>query len=269
MINEYPDSLNPPVLMMRSDMIKRNFEDHMRIFMDFKSPLSDRSPHWSTHSISRRNIFTLLALFSAGIPMARSQERKGLVIGYLGSELPESYASRLKAFRAGLEAAGFVEGQNLAIQFRWAAGKYDQLSALAQDLVEQNVSLIVAAGGASVALAAKKATTSLPIVFELGGDPVALGLVDSLARPGGNLTGISSLSVEVSSKRLEFMHKLLPHARNFIVVGNPKSPTSERQITNLRETAGKLEIEIDIQMPNSEASLEAIVTDFSPAHAAG
>ena len=132
------------------------------------------------------------------------------VIGYLGSESPELYASRLAAFREGLAEAGYVEGRNVTIEFRWADGQYSRLPALAKELANRQVAVIVAPGGAEVALAAKSATTTIPIVFEMGGDPVALGVVDSLSRPGGNLTGVSSLSVEVSRKRLEFMRELLP-----------------------------------------------------------
>jgi putative ABC transport system substrate-binding protein len=210
----------------------------------------------------------LIAAMPACISSVNGQERRAPVIGYLGSEMPEPYASRLKAFRTGLQAAGYVEGRNLTIQFRWAAGRYERLSTLAQELVSQHVSLMVAAGGAPVALAAKKATTSIPIVFELGGDPVALGLVRSLSRPEGNLTGISSLSVEVSPKRLEFMHELFPSTRRFIVAANPTSPTAELQLTNLRAAAQSLGLELEVVMPRGEAELEAVFTGFSPARAA-
>ena len=132
------------------------------------------------------------------------------VIGYLGSESPERYSSRLTAFREGLAEAGYVEGRNVAIEYRWAEGQYSRLPALAKELADRQVAVIVAPGGAEVALAAKSATTTIPIVFEMGGDPVALGVVDSLSRPGGNLTGVSSLSVEVSRKRLEFMREVRP-----------------------------------------------------------
>ena len=129
------------------------------------------------------------------------------VIGYLGSESPERYGSRLSAFRKGLAEAGYAEGRNVAIEFRWAEGQYSRLPSLATDLANRRLAVIVAAGGAEVALAAKSSTETIPIVFEMGGDPIALGVVDSLSRPGGNLTGVSSLSVEVSRKRLEFCHR--------------------------------------------------------------
>jgi putative ABC transport system substrate-binding protein len=225
-------------------------------------------PKASARSLARRHVLQLIAAVPACISSVNGQERRAPVIGYLGSEMPEPYASRLKAFRTGLEAAGYVEGRNLTIQFRWAEGRYERLPALAQELVSQHVSLMVAAGGASVALAAKKATTSIPIVFELGGDPVALGLARSLSRPEGNLTGISSLSVEVSPKRLEFMHELFPAAPRFIVAANPTSPTAEFQLKDLRAAAESLGLELEVVTPRSEAELDAVITGFTPARAA-
>ena len=150
---------------------------------------------------------------------------------------PRAFASRLKAFHEGLGETGFVEGRDVAIDYQWAEGQYKRLPALAADLVARNVDVIVAAGGAPVALAAKASTASKTIVFEMGGDPVQLGVVDSLSRPGGNITGVSSLSVEVSPKRLEFMHELLPTAATLAVVANPTSPTVNSQLENLRSAA--------------------------------
>jgi putative ABC transport system substrate-binding protein len=130
-----------------------------------------------------------------------------LVIGYLAPESPGPFASRLKAFQEGLAESGYVEGRNVAIEYRWAEGQYSRLPSLAADLVSRKVAVIVASGGAPVALAAKAATATTTIIFEMGGDPVALGVVDSLSRPGGNLTGVSSLSVEVSSNsQLKSLH---------------------------------------------------------------
>lgn len=218
---------------------------------------------------ARRYVLGLMAGLPACLARANVQERRAAVIGYLGSEMPEPYASRLKAFRGGLETAGYVEGRNLTIQFRWAEGRYERLPALAQELVDARVALIVAAGGAPVALAAKRATASMPIVFELGGDPVALDLVASLSRPGGNLTGISSLSVEASPKRLEFMHELFPAARTFVAVANPTSPTAERQSRELRAAAQALGLDIEILSPRGEDELEAVLMGYAPARAAG
>jgi putative ABC transport system substrate-binding protein len=179
------------------------------------------------------------------------------VIGYLGPESPERFASRVAAFREGLAEAGYVEGRNVAIEFRWAEGQYGRLPALAADLANRQVSLIAAPGGAPMALAAKAASNTTPIVFEMGGDPIALGVVDSLARPGGHITGVSSLSVEVSRKRLEFMHELLPKARTFAVAVNPTSPTAGLQLRSLHAAAETLKVQLAILHASTEAEFEA------------
>ncbi|MDP3256234.1 ABC transporter substrate-binding protein [Bosea sp. (in: a-proteobacteria)] len=180
------------------------------------------------------------------------------VIGYLGSESPEPYASRLVAFRDGLSETGYVEGRNVAIDFRWAEGRYSRLPALAMDLAARRVAVIVAPGGAEVALAARSATTTIPIVFEMGGDPLMLGLVASLSRPGGNLTGVTSLSVEVSRKRLEFMSELFPNATTFAVAVNTTSPTSALQLKNLHAAADSLGLQLRILTASSEAELNDV-----------
>ena len=137
---------------------------------------------------------------------------------------PDAFASRLRAFRQGLKT-GYAEGQNVAIEFRWAEGQHDRLPALAADLVHRRVAVIVAPGGTPAALAAKSATATIPIVFEIAVDPVAIGFVGSLNRPGGNLTGVTNLNVEVTPKRLEFLRELLPAATMFAVLINPTSPS--------------------------------------------
>jgi putative ABC transport system substrate-binding protein len=180
------------------------------------------------------------------------------VIGYLGSESPERYASRLSAFREGLADAGYSEGRNVAVEYRWADGQYRQLPALAKELADRGVTVIVAPGGAEVVLAAKAATTTIPIVFEMGGDPVKLGVVESLSRPGGNLTGVSSLSVEVSRKRLEFMREVRPAANRFAIAVNPTSPTSESQLKNLEVAAQSLGVELTVLKASAESELEAM-----------
>src|SRR3954463_9092429 len=180
----------------------------------------------------RRDFITALGGAAAWTLPAGAEPSPMPVIGYLGPESPEPYASRLGAFRNGLAETGYVEGRNIAIEFRWAEGRYDRLPALAADLVGRQVDVIAAPGGAPIALAAKAATTTIPIVFEMGGDPVALGVVGSLSRPGGNITGISTLSVEVARNRLEFMPEIRPQARLFAVALNPTSPTADSQLKN-------------------------------------
>ncbi|MCA6114063.1 ABC transporter substrate-binding protein [Bradyrhizobium sp. WSM 1738] len=182
------------------------------------------------------------------------------VIGYLCAESPEPFASRLKAFHEGLREAGFVEGRNVAIEYQWAEGQYTRLPALAANLVARNVDIIVAPGGAPVALAAKAAATNTnnAIVFEMGGDPVQLGVVDSLSRPGGNITGVSSLSVDVSPKRLELMHELLASAAKLTVVANPTSPTANSQLQKLRSAAETLGVRLQVVNASTEKEFEPI-----------
>ena len=202
----------------------------------------------------RRDFITLAGGAAAGIAHVRSSALAQAlpVIGYLGSETPERYGSRVSAFNEGLQDAGYAAGRTVTIDFRWADGLYSRLPSLAKALVNSNVNVIVAPGGAQVALAAKAATTTIPIVFEMGGDPVALGVVDSLSRPGGNLTGVSSLSVEVSRKRLEFMHEVRPDARVFAVAINPTSPTAESQLKNFRDAAQSLGVELLVLKASGE-----------------
>ncbi|GJD53749.1 hypothetical protein OPKNFCMD_6527 [Methylobacterium crusticola] len=216
----------------------------------------------------RRDVLLVLGGAALWAPPAGGQPALP-VIGYLGSEAPGPYASRLVAFRRGLAEAGYVEGRNVAIEFRWAAGQYGRLPALAADLAERRVAVIVAPGGAEVVLAAKAATTDIPIVFELGGDPVALGVVGSLARPGGNLTGVSSLSVGVTPKRLEFMHTLLPAATAFAVAVNPTSPTAPAQVSDLRAAADRFGLRLHLLHASNEQDFEALFASFPRREAGG
>src|SRR5215218_2691565 len=170
----------------------------------------------------RRDFITSLGGAVAWTLPAHARQPAMPVIGYLSPESPGPFASRVKAFREGLAEAGYVEGRNVAIEFRWAEGQYNRLPALAADLVSRQVDVIAAPGGAPVALAAKSATTTIPIVFEMGGDPVTLGVVGSLNRPEGNLTGVSSLSVESSLKRLEILREVV---RTAAIVGVAVNPT--------------------------------------------
>ena len=199
----------------------------------------------------------------------RAQSQAMPVIGYLGLESPGPFDSRLRAFREGLAEAGYVEGRNVAIEYRWAEGRYDRLPALAADLAGRKIAVLVASGGAPAALAAKAATKTITIVFEMGGDPVALGVVDSLSRPGGNLTGVSSLSVEVSRKRLEFMHELRPSASSFAVAVNPTSPTSGTQLRNLQMAAEALGVRLHVMNASKEEEFEAMFSSTTREQAGG
>jgi putative ABC transport system substrate-binding protein len=206
----------------------------------------------------RRDFITLIGGAAAWPIAARGQQAAMPVVGYLGAESPIAFASRVSAFRQGLGEAGYTEGRNVAIEFRWAEGQHNRLSALAADLVSRPVVVIVAPGGAPAALAAKALTTTIPIVFEMGADPVALGLVQSLNRPGGNLTGIASLNVELGPKRLEFLHELAPQVVDVAILVNPTSPTTESQLRNVQAAAPPLGLQLHVLHASAEK-------DFQPA----
>lgn len=218
----------------------------------------------------RREFLTFLGGVTAAWPVAaRAQQTAMPVIGYLGAQSPAAFASRLRAFRQGLGETGYAEGQNVAIEFRWAEGQHDRLPALAADLVARRVAVIVAPGGAPAGLAAKSATTTVPIVFEMGADPVAMGLVRSLSRPGGNLTGVTSLSVEVTPKRLEFLHEMITGADAFAVLVNPTSPTVDSQLWNLQALARERGLRLEVLQARTEQDFDAVFAALPQMRAAG
>jgi putative ABC transport system substrate-binding protein len=226
-----------------------------------------RQPAGKGALLKRRVATALFGGIAGWTVVARAQPMP--VIGYLGSETQERYRSRLEAFQQGLAEAGYVEGRNIAITYTWADGQYSRLPALAKELAAQKINVIVAAGGAEVALAAKAATSTIPIVFEMGGDPVTLGVVTSLSRPGGNLTGVSSLSVEVSRKRLEFMRELRPATRKFGIALNPTSPTSGAQLRNLQAAAEALGVELLVLNGSNESEFPGMFTAVREGGAGG
>jgi putative tryptophan/tyrosine transport system substrate-binding protein len=174
--------------------------------------------------VRRREFITLLSSVAAVWPLtAHAQQSPLPVIGFLSSTSPDALAIRLRAFRQGLKEIGYIEGQNVAVEYRWAESQNDRLPSLAAELVRHQVALIVA-GGTPAAVAVKAATTTIPIVFGVSVDPVEVGLVASLNRPGGNLTGVTNLNVEVGPKRLELLHELMPAVTTVAVLVNPTSP---------------------------------------------
>src|SRR5690349_20265339 len=180
------------------------------------------------------------------------------VIGYLGAETPERFATRLTAFRQGLSETGFDEGRNVAIEYRWANGHADRLPELAAELVRRQVNVIATPGSGVAALAAKAATTTIPVVFETGLDPVTAGLVKSLSRPEGNVTGITSLNVDVTPKGLELMHELLPQAKSFSILVNPANRVNFDVVTKSLEASSRtLGVKLHILTASNDSEIEA------------
>jgi putative ABC transport system substrate-binding protein len=203
----------------------------------------------------RREFITLLGGAIAWPLAARAQQPAMPVVGFVNPQSLDGHAGRLRGFRQGLKDAGFVEGENVAIEYRWADGQFDRLPALAAELVSRQVAVIVATGGVSSAMATKAATTTIPIVFATAEDPARVGLVASLARPGGNLTGINFLNNELAAKRLALLRELVPGAARVAVLVNPANATTAE--TTLREAqAAARAMGLQIQVLNASTSRE-------------
>jgi putative ABC transport system substrate-binding protein len=215
-------------------------------------------------NIARRKFIVALGGTAFAWPLAaRAQQPAMPVIGFLHSASPEPIVNFVAAFRKGLSEASFVEGQNVAIEFRWAAGRVDRLPELATDLVRRKVAVIATPGSTPAALAAKAATASIPIVFAIGGDPVALGLVASLNRPGGNVTGISFESTEMVAKALSLLRELVPQAARIVAVVNPNSGVTEAAIKNLEAGATTLGLQVEVFHASTDSEIEATFANIS------
>jgi ABC-type uncharacterized transport system substrate-binding protein len=208
--------------------------------------------------IERREFITLLGGAATAWPLAaRAQQPAIPVIGVLSAEWPDQFEKRLRAFREGLSETGYVEGRNLAIEYRWAEGQNDRLPALAVELVRRQVTVIVTAGSTPAALAARAATTTIPIVFYLGANPVEVGLVTSLSRPGGNLTGVVTLNVEVAAKRLELLHEMVPNVTIIALLVNPTTtPLAEIMTRDLHAAARTLGLRLHVLHASSEREID-------------
>jgi ABC-type uncharacterized transport system substrate-binding protein len=206
----------------------------------------------------RRRAFIVALGGAAAWPLPLSAQRTAVpVIGFVNGGSANPYAPMVAAFRQGLSETGYVEGRNVAIEFRWAEGQFDKLPALAADLVRRQVSAIAATTVPGVA-AVKAATTTIPIVFVAGGDPVQLGLVASLNRPGGNLTGVTTLNAELGPKRLELLRELVPTATSIAALINPTGPIAETLSTDLRNAAGALGLQLHVLHASSERDFDTI-----------
>jgi putative ABC transport system substrate-binding protein len=216
--------------------------------------------------VNRRDLLTLLGAAALRPRAARAQQRPMPVIGFLLSGSPDQGATYTAAFRQGLSDAGYVEGQNVAIEYRWAEGRYDRLPGLAADLVGRKVDVIVAGGGTPPVLAAKGATSEIPIVFANLGDPVGQGLVASLARPGGNLTGVSILFSDLASKRVELVAELVPRAREIGLLVNPTNPTNETTFGDVQGAGRAKAVQIHVLKASSETEIDAAFAVLAQLH---
>jgi putative ABC transport system substrate-binding protein len=212
--------------------------------------------------MKRREFITLLGGAAAAWPLAvRAQQPRVPVVGFLGSGSPGPFAHMAAAFRGGLKETGFVEGQNVTIDDRWAEGRYDRLPALAGDLIKRGVSVIFASGGVAPTQAAKAATSTIPIVFTTAYDPVGAGLVGSLSRPEGNVTGVTFFAGTLGAKRVELLRELMPNCRSIVMLANPTNP-NQAELREVESAAQALGLRLQVLTANTERDVDAIFAGF-------
>ena len=205
----------------------------------------------------RRREFIAALGGAAAMPLAaRAQQAAMPVIGFLNTASPEPFAYLVRAFQEGLNSTGYIEGRNVTIEYRWAHGSRTRVKELAAELVSRRVDVIAATGGSPSALEAKAATTTIPIVFQVGVDPIEVGLVASLNRPGGNVTGATMMASDLGSKRLELLRELVPTATSFVALINPTGTAAEIQIRNLKEAERMLGLHVHVLQASAEKELE-------------
>jgi len=223
--------------------------------------------------MKRRAFIALLAGMGAWPLAARAQQPAVPVIGFLHTRTQESYRPFVEAFRRALGEAGYVEGRNVSIEYRFVAGQYDRLPEMAAELVRRQVAVLVAGGGEPSALAAKAATSTIPIVFVMGSDPVKAGVVQAYHRPGGNITGINILTDTLEAKRLALLHELVPKAATVAFLWNPRFASAEAQLRDVQGAADALALKISAvgasTEPEIDAAFEAIAQERIPALAVG
>jgi putative ABC transport system substrate-binding protein len=218
--------------------------------------------------VRRRHFITLVGGAAAGLPLAaRAQQAAMPVIGFLHGASSEGYKPMVASFNQGLKEAGYVDGQNVAIEFRWAEGHFDRLPAMAADLVRRQVAVIVA-GGTPAAFAAKAATSIIPTVILVGSDPVQLGFVGSLNRPEGNVTGLAILTVELEAKKLELLHELLPAATAIALLVNPANVLSQSETKDVEDAARSLGVRLQVLNASTESQIDAAFAGLAELRAA-
>jgi putative ABC transport system substrate-binding protein len=209
--------------------------------------------------VRRREFIVALGGAAAWPVVARAQQMAMPVVGFFSSRAPEDSDYLVAAFRRGLAEQGYVEGQNIKVEYLWARGHWDRLPALAAELVRRNVAVLVAAGGEPAAFAARAATTSIPIVFGTGGDPVKLGIATSLSQPGANATGTVLMTTDLEDKRLGILHELVPNVELVAVLVNPQRPLAEATVNDVEAAMRKLGLRFEVFRASNEPELSAVL----------